>query len=143
MRDVSYRPARHKSLVVGYSGSGKTTLTRLLLRFMDNSAGTIELAGVDIRDLRQSQLWSLISYVPQEPLLFHRSIAENIIMALRAAPGAEIEAAGKAALRDEFIADLPYGYDTFSRRRVLNFLVASVNGLQSRGLFYAMHLSLC
>jgi len=113
VRDVSLtvQPGT-KVGVVGYSGSGKTTLTRLLLRFMDTSAGTIELAGVDIRDLRQSQLRSLISYVPQEPLLFHRSIAENIGYGITGCTRAEIEAAGKAAYVDEFIADLPYGYDT-------------------------------
>lgn len=64
--------------LVGYSGSGKTTLTKLLVRFMDVTKGSITIDGVDIRDIAQSDLRRCIAYVPQEPLLFHRSISENI-----------------------------------------------------------------
>jgi ATP-binding cassette subfamily B protein len=98
--------------LVGYSGSGKTTLTKLLLRFNDVSSGGITIDGIDIRELSQHQLRSQIAYVPQEPLLFHRSIKENIAYGKPEASEAEIMAVGKAAYVDEFSAELSNGYDT-------------------------------
>jgi ATP-binding cassette subfamily B protein len=98
--------------LVGYSGSGKTTLTKLLLRFMDVSGGSISISGVDIRDLSQKDLRSTIAYVPQEPLLFHRSIAENIGYGKPSASRKAIEAVGQAAYVDEFTKELAKGYDT-------------------------------
>lgn len=98
--------------VVGYSGSGKTTLTKLLLRFMDVSDGAIKIAGIDIRDIRQEDVRRAISYVPQEPLLFHRSIGENIAYGRHDATEAEVHTAGKAAYVDEFIEEMGRGYDT-------------------------------
>lgn len=103
--------------IVGYSGSGKTTLTKLLLRFMDVSDGAIEINGVDIRDVKQADLRSLISYVPQEPLLFHRSIAENISYAVESADNAAVQKAAKLAYVDEFVDDLPDGYETLVGER--------------------------
>ncbi len=103
--------------LVGYSGSGKTTLTKLLLRFMDVTEGTIEVGGIDIRDLRQTDLRRVISYVPQEPLLFHRSIAENIGYANPKATQKDILAAAKLAYVDEFVGDLPNGYETLVGER--------------------------
>ena len=104
--------------VVGYSGSGKTTLTKLLLRFMDVSAGAITLDGIDIRNLAQKDLRRMISYVPQEPLLFHRSIAENIGYARgNTASRTQILRAAKLAYVDEFVRDLPRGYDTLVGER--------------------------
>jgi ATP-binding cassette, subfamily B, bacterial len=97
---------------VGYSGSGKTTLTKLLLRFMDVTGGSIKLAGIDIRDLSQQDLRDRIAYVPQEPLLFHRSIEENIAYGRPNANKKAVRAAAKAAYVDEFASDLPKGYDT-------------------------------
>lgn len=98
--------------LVGYSGSGKTTLTRLLLRFMDVTAGSITIAGIDIRDLSQQNLRSYIAYVPQEPLLFHRTIAENIAYGKPSARKKAIQEVGQATFVDEFVKDLPRGYDT-------------------------------
>ncbi|HEU4914367.1 MAG TPA: ABC transporter ATP-binding protein [Candidatus Saccharimonadales bacterium] len=98
--------------LVGYSGSGKTTLTKLLLRFMDVTEGSITLGGVDIRDLSQDDLRSRIAYVPQEPLLFHRSIEDNIAYGKPAAGRAAIRKAGAAAFVDEFVGELSNGYDT-------------------------------
>lgn len=103
--------------LVGYSGSGKTTLTKLLLRFMDVSAGSITIDGIDIREISQHQLRSKIAYVPQEPLLFHRSIAENIAYGKPSANNTAIRAVGKKAYVDEFIKDLPKGYDTLVGER--------------------------
>lgn len=103
--------------IVGYSGSGKTTLTKLLLRFMDVESGTIRINGVDIRQARQADVRSLISYVPQEPLLFHRSIKENISYATPHANESAILKAAKAAYVDEFVAELPDGYNTLVGER--------------------------
>jgi ATP-binding cassette subfamily B protein len=98
--------------LVGYSGSGKTTLTKLLLRFMDVSGGSITIGGVDIRDISQKELRSRIAYVPQEPLLFHRSIAENIVYGKPGVGKKAVYEVGKTAHVDEFVQDLPKGYDT-------------------------------
>lgn len=98
--------------LVGYSGSGKTTLTKLLLRFMDVTGGGIAISGVDIRDLSQKHLRSHIAYVPQEPLLFHRSIAENIAYGKPSASQKAVRRAGQAAYVDEFTSELSQGYDT-------------------------------
>jgi ATP-binding cassette subfamily B protein len=103
--------------VVGYSGSGKTTVTKLLLRFMDISDGSITLNGVDIRDMRQKDLRSVISYVPQEPLLFHRTIAENITYAKPHASHDEVLKSAKLAYVDEFASELPAGYETMVGER--------------------------
>lgn len=98
--------------LVGYSGSGKTTLTKLLMRFLDVSEGSIMLGGVDIRQLAQKDLRSVIAYVPQEPLLFHRSIAENIAYGRPDASAKAVREAGTMAYIDEFVQSLPKGYDT-------------------------------
>ena len=98
--------------LVGFSGSGKTTLTKLLLRFMDITAGSIKIGGIDIRDLAQKELRTHIAYVPQEPLLFHRTIAENIAYGKPEADLKAIKNVGQTAYIDEFIGDLSNGYDT-------------------------------
>ena len=103
--------------VVGYSGAGKTTVTKLLLRFIDVSAGSILVGGQNVRDFAQADLRSLIAYVPQEPLLFHRTIAENIQYGNPNASRNEVEEAGKAAFVDEFIMTMPDQYDTFVGER--------------------------
>lgn len=103
--------------LVGYSGSGKTTLTKLLLRFMDVTKGSIKIAGLDIRDVAQKELRKLIAYVPQEPLLFHRSIKENIAYGKPTARTKDIEMVGKAAYVDEFVKELKNGYETFVGER--------------------------
>lgn len=103
--------------LIGYSGSGKTTLTKLLLRFMDVTGGSILLGKTDIRDLSQQDLRRHIAYVPQEPLLFHRSIFDNIAYGKPAASRKQVMAAAKAAYVDEFVQDLPKGYDTLVGER--------------------------
>lgn len=103
--------------LVGYSGSGKTTLTKLLLRFMDINSGSIKIAGVDIRNLAQRDLRKHIAYVPQEPLLFHRTIAENIAYGKPSASRKAIEKVGKAAYVHEFVGQLKNGYETFVGER--------------------------
>lgn len=103
--------------LVGYSGSGKTTLTKLLVRFMDVTDGSILINGVDIRNASQKQIRTLVSYVPQEPLLFHRSLAENISYGKPSASHNKVMAAAQAAHVDEFINELPKGYDTLVGER--------------------------
>jgi ATP-binding cassette subfamily B protein len=103
--------------IVGYSGSGKTTLTKLLLRFMDLSGGKILINGVDLREMKQSDLRSMVSYVPQEPLLFHRSIADNISYATSSSDDEALKRAAKSAYVDEFVEELPKGYNTLVGER--------------------------
>lgn len=103
--------------LVGYSGSGKTTLTKLLMRFMDVSSGEIKVGGVDIRDIKQKDLRQVISYVPQEPALFHRTIIENISYGKPGAAKKAIQSAAKLAYIDEFVEDLPDGFDTMVGER--------------------------
>lgn len=103
--------------LVGFSGSGKTTLTKLLLRFMDTTKGAVEINGVDVRELRQHDLRNLVSYVPQEPLLFHRSIAENIAYGRPKASTTEIAYAARIAHVDEFVKNLPDQYETMVGER--------------------------
>lgn len=103
--------------LVGVSGSGKTTLTKLLLRFADVLGGAIYIDGQDIRDVTQKSLREAISYVPQESSLFHRSVFENIAYGKPGATKEEVERAAKLANADEFIRELPDGYDTLVGER--------------------------
>lgn len=103
--------------LVGISGSGKTTLTKLLLRFADVDAGSIMIDDQNIKNVTQKSLRENIAYVPQETALFHRSIAENISYARPDASLAEIKKAARLANAEEFIKDLPDGYDTLVGER--------------------------
>ncbi|HSX00570.1 MAG TPA: ABC transporter ATP-binding protein [Patescibacteria group bacterium] len=109
--------AGEKIGLVGHSGSGKTTLTRLLLRFNEIDGGEILIDGQNIAAVTQDDLRRHIAYVPQEPLLFHRSIRENIAYGKPGATKAEIEAAAEKAYANEFIAKLPKQYDTLVGER--------------------------
>ncbi|HJQ08959.1 MAG TPA: ABC transporter ATP-binding protein [Candidatus Saccharimonadales bacterium] len=103
--------------LVGPSGGGKSTLTRLLLRFDDIDSGTIAIDSQDISRVTQSSLRQAISYVPQEPLLFHRSVHENIAYGKPGATRKQVIAAARSAHADEFIAHLTNGYDTIVGER--------------------------
>ncbi|MFF3933638.1 ABC transporter ATP-binding protein [Streptomyces hirsutus] len=103
--------------LVGRSGGGKTTLTRLLLRMSDIDDGRILIGGQDISRLRQADLRSLISYVPQEPAMFHRSLRDNIAFARPDATDEEIHAAAEAAHVTEFADQLPEGFATLVGER--------------------------
>jgi ATP-binding cassette subfamily B protein len=103
--------------LVGHSGSGKTTITKLLLRFMDVQSGEILIDGQDISKIKQDDLRRNISYVPQDPILFHRSLRENIAYGKSDASQEEIVAASKAANAHDFITSLPEGYDTLVGER--------------------------
>lgn len=103
--------------LVGASGSGKTTLTKLLLRFADIDSGEILIDGQNIAQVTQASLRSQIAYVPQEPLLFHRSIRENIAYGRPDASDKEIEKAAKQAGAYDFIVQLKDGFDTMVGER--------------------------
>lgn len=105
-------PAGQRTGLVGHSGAGKSTLIALILRFMDVDAGSITIDGQDIRTLTQDDLRRAISYVPQDPVLFHRTIRENIAYAKPDATQKEIETAARNAYAHEFIKAFPQGYDT-------------------------------
>ena len=109
--------AGEKVGLVGHSGSGKTTLTRLLLRFSDIQGGAITIDGQNITHLRQDDLRASIAYVPQEPILFHRSLQENIGYGKPDATIAEIRAVAKLAHANDFIDALPDGYETLVGER--------------------------
>ncbi|MCR5667406.1 MAG: ABC transporter ATP-binding protein/permease [Eubacterium sp.] len=103
--------------LVGKSGSGKTTITRLLLRLADVQEGKILVDGQNISRVTQTSLRRQIAYVPQEPLLFHRTIAENIAYGRPEASEEEIRQAARDANALEFIEQLPDGFDTITGER--------------------------
>lgn len=105
-------PAGQRVGLVGRSGSGKTTLTTLLLRLADLSGGSIKIDGQDIAHVSQVSLRQHIAYVPQEPLLFHRTVRENIAYGRPDATENEILRAAREANALEFIERLPRGLDT-------------------------------
>ena len=110
-------PAGQRVGLVGMSGAGKTTLTKLLLRLSDIQEGHIRIDGQDIADTTQQSLRQQIAYVPQEALLFHRSIAENISYGKPDATMDEIREAARLANALEFIEKLPQGFDTITGER--------------------------
>lgn len=103
--------------LVGVSGSGKTTLTKLILRLADIQQGTINIDGQDITKVNQQSLRKNVAYVPQESLLFHRTIAENIAYGKQDATDEEIKQAAKAANALDFILQLPEGFQTITGER--------------------------
>lgn len=110
-------PAGQKIGIVGVSGAGKSTLTKLLLRFNDVEAGEVLLDGIDIRRLRQFDLRQAMAYVPQEPLLLHSSIKENVLLGRPDASVAEVERALKKAHAWHFVERLPEGIDSIVGER--------------------------
>jgi len=133
MRDVSFRyepamplvfqnfslevPHGSKVGLVGFSGGGKTTITRLLLRFSDIEDGAILIGGQRIDQIPQTALRNAIAYVPQDPSIFHRSIADNIRIGRPDATDEEVRRAAKLAHAAEFIDVLPQGYETLVGER--------------------------
>jgi ATP-binding cassette subfamily B protein len=117
-RDLSITIAPGEKVgLVGYSGSGKSTFVKLIQRLYDVTGGRIAIDGVDIRELTQSSLRSQIAIVQQEPILFHRSLAENIAYARPTASRADVERAAELANAHGFISALPRGYETLVGER--------------------------
>lgn len=110
-------PGGQRVGLVGVSGSGKTTLTKLLLRLADIQQGQILVDDQNVADITQQSLRRAIAYVPQEALLFHRTIAENISYGRPQATMDEIREAARQANALEFIEALPQGFDTITGER--------------------------
>ena len=108
---VIIKPGQRVGLV-GYSGSGKSTFVNLILRLFDVTEGTITIDGQDIRTVTQDSLHEAITMIPQDPSLFHRSLAENIAYGKRNATTQDIVTAAKRAYAHDFIVTLAQGYDT-------------------------------
>ncbi|WP_166256662.1 ABC transporter transmembrane domain-containing protein [Marinobacter salicampi] len=98
--------------LVGPSGAGKSTLFDLLLRFFDPQQGTLRIDGIDIRQLDPAELRRCFAFVSQEPALFYGTIADNIRYGRLDASQAQIEEAARVAHADEFIRQMPDGYQT-------------------------------
>ena len=103
--------------LVGPTGSGKSTFVKLVQRLYDVQAGAVRIDGQDVREVTQDSLRQAIALVPQDPALFHRSIAENIAYAQPGATRDDIVAAAKRANAHAFIERLPQGYDTLVGER--------------------------
>jgi ATP-binding cassette subfamily B protein len=114
--DVRIAPGERVGLV-GRSGSGKTTFVKLIQRLYDATGGRVLIDGQDVRFASQASLRAQIAIVPQEPILFHRSLAENIAYARPEASQEEIERAARLANAHDFIARLPRGYRTLVGER--------------------------
>ena len=113
LQNVSFRVAAGEVVgIVGPTGAGKSTLVSLLPRFLDPAAGTVLLDGHDLRTLTLTSVRNQVSLVQQEPLLFPRSIAENIRYGRLDASDDEVIEAARAANAHDFIAALPEGYET-------------------------------
>ncbi|UHS64167.1 ABC transporter ATP-binding protein [Agrobacterium vaccinii] len=113
---VTIKPGERVGLV-GHSGSGKTTFIKLIQRLHDVSHGTISIDGQDISQVSQASLRQQIAIVQQEPILFHRSLAENIAYARPNATQRQIEHAAQLASAHGFISALPKGYGTLVGER--------------------------
>ena len=103
--------------LIGPSGGGKSTIVKLLFRFYDLNSGQILIDGQDISQVTQDSLRSQLSLVPQDPILFHRSLMENIRYALTSAPDGQIIEAAKKAHAHEFISSFSQGYNTLVGER--------------------------
>ena len=113
LQNIRLRAQRGEVIAfVGSSGAGKTTLVNLIPRFYDATAGRILIDGIDIRNVTIRSLREQIAMVAQENILFHDTVWNNICYGLSNVPKERVEAAARAALAADFIADLPQGYDT-------------------------------
>ncbi len=109
--------AGEKVAVVGHSGAGKTTLVRLIMRLYNITSGHLYIDNQDIEEVTQDSLRNNISFVPQDPILFHRTLMENIRYGKRDATDEEVIQASKLAHCDDFIDKLPLKYDTYVGER--------------------------
>jgi ATP-binding cassette, subfamily B, bacterial len=117
-RDLNVRIAPGERIgLVGHSGSGKTTFVKLIQRLYDVTEGRVLIDGHDISHATQGSLRSQIAIVQQEPILFHRTLMENIAYARPTATLAEVQRAAQLANAHEFICELPRGYQTLVGER--------------------------
>jgi len=116
--NLSIKPGE-KIALVGPSGAGKTTIIKLLLRMHELTNGNILIDKQNINEVTQKSLWQNISLVPQDPILFHRTLKENICYGKPEATDEEVTTAAKLAHCDEFIKEFPEGYGTYVGERGL------------------------
>jgi ATP-binding cassette subfamily B protein len=109
--------SRSRVALVGLSGAGKTTVTSLIARLYDPQRGRVLIDGYNIRDFTLKSLRDSITFVPQEPMLFRATVAENIAYGKSGATREEIERSAELAGADGFIRELPEGYDTLVSER--------------------------
>lgn len=114
--DLEIKPGERVALV-GPSGAGKSTLLKLIMRQYDTLSGAVKIGEQDIKTITQESLWQVMSYVPQDPVLFHRSLLENIRYARPEATEEEVIEAAKSAHCHEFIENLPEKYNTLVGER--------------------------
>jgi ABC-type multidrug transport system fused ATPase/permease subunit len=114
--NLRIRPGE-KVALVGTSGAGKSTIANLICRFYDTQEGGVYLDGLDVRKLKLDDLRRHIGIVPQDTFLFHASVAENLRLGKPAAALEELETAARLAHADEFIGELPQGYETIVGER--------------------------
>jgi ATP-binding cassette subfamily B protein len=120
LRDISFKvPAGHTVAIVGPSGAGKSTISRLLYRFYELTSGSIVIDGQDIAKATQESLRAAVGMVPQDTVLFNDTIRYNIRYGRPDATDAEVETAAALAQIQDFIMDLPQGYDTMVGERGL------------------------
>jgi ABC-type multidrug transport system fused ATPase/permease subunit len=113
LREVNLRFEAHQTVaIVGPNGSGKTTLLSLVPRLLDPTTGLVLIDGQDISQVSMRSLSRQIGLVSQETVLFHATIGENIAYGLRRPKDKDVLAAARKAFVDEFVRDLPDGYDT-------------------------------
>lgn len=116
--DVSFKVSPGETVaLVGHSGAGKSTCANLLLRFWDVNEGSVSIGGVDVREMKQTDLRDIISTVPQDVYLFNCSILDNIRLGQPDADMEQVRAAARGARIDDFISSLPDGYDTIAGER--------------------------
>ena len=122
LKNISFK-AKHgeTTAFIGVTGSGKSTLTNLLIRYYDVTAGRILVDGVDIRDMKRSDLRDKIGYVPQKSILFSGTIKSNLLYADRSATFDNIKRAARIAQADEFISTMADGYDAHVAQGGSNF----------------------
>lgn len=114
--NLSIKPGE-KVAIIGSSGAGKSTFVKLLLRLHDIQGGEILIDGQNIKEVSQNSLRENISLVPQDSVLFHRTLMENIRYGRRGATNEEVVAASKLAHCDNFIKEFPLQYDTYVGER--------------------------
>ena len=120
LQDLSFSvPAGHTVAIVGPSGAGKSTISRLLYRFYELTEGSIVIDGQDVADVTQESLRSAVGMVPQDTVLFNDTIRYNIRYGRPDATDAEVETAAQLAQIQDFIMDLPQGYETMVGERGL------------------------
>ncbi len=113
LKGVSFTaPAGAKLAIVGPTGAGKSTISRLLFRFYDVTDGSVEIDGIDVRNMTQSSLRAAIGVVPQDTVLFNDTIAYNIAYGRPGATQDQIEHAARLAQVHDFVLRLPEGYAT-------------------------------